>query len=64
MLGITVEPDSLYSYPDLKQILRIGRPKAETIIKSGNIPSMKTGRSYLFFGKDIIEYLEKLKNSR
>jgi len=63
MLGITVSPDSLYTYLELKKILRIGRPKAEKLVREGDIPSMRTGRSYLFFGRDILNYLEGLKKS-
>lgn len=64
MLGITITPDSLYTYAELKKILHIGRPNAERLIRDDIILSMRTGRSYLFFGRDILNYLEGLKKSR
>lgn len=62
MKGVVINPEALYSYSEIKEMLSIGRRTSERIIREKMIPKVKLGRSYLFFGFDILAFLESKKD--
>jgi excisionase family DNA binding protein len=53
----------LYTVDDVAQMLSIGRTQVFALVRSGELRSVKIGRSRRFLPEQIQEYVDKLRRS-
>lgn len=54
-------PPEVLTLEQVAELLQVHYMTVYKIVRNGDIPAVKVGRSYRVLRKDVFEYLEKLK---
>lgn len=61
MSDLKLEPGCVYKYKEVQKLLNISKDTASKYVRSGQLSPSIVGDKYLFFGEELIKFLNSSK---